>query len=159
MSSINVPHPDRRHQRDRRDRPTSPVTRSSLFGTRKHIRRVEDRQRYFYVDRYSVRAVVTVVATIVLSLTDAVLTLKLVATGAEETNPVMDFFLQRGAVPFLVVKYLLTGTCLVMFLVLKNHRFLRGTVSVKVIMMAVLLMYLLLICYEIILFMQIDSML
>ncbi len=148
MARNKTPDPDRRINKDRRSKPTSPFTSSSLFGARKHVRRDEDKNRHMYVDRYSTRAVLTVIMTILLSLADAVFTIKLVEGGAEEINPVMDFFLQDGPIPFLIAKYLLTGTCLVLFLVYKNHPFLFGLIRVKSLMVGALIIYTLLIFYE-----------
>jgi len=148
MARNKIPDPDRRIKKDRRSKPTSPFTSSSLFGARKHVRRAEDKNRHIYVDRYSTRAVLTVVVTVLLSLADAIFTIKLVGRGAEEINPVMDFFLQDGPVPFLIAKYLLTGTCLVLFLVHKNHPFLFGLIRVKSLMVGALVIYTLLIFYE-----------
>ena len=82
---------------------------------------------------------------------DATFTLRLVGMGAQELNPVMDFFLKHGAVPFLLAKYLITGSCMVWFLIHKNFRIWGGRVSVKAILVTVLLMYVALIVYELVL--------
>ncbi len=147
----NLTHPERRAQADRRDRPTSPIRISSLFGARQHLRRAEDRENPRYVDRYGTRSVFTVLFIVALSLMDATFTLRLVGMGAQELNPVMDFFLKHGAVPFLLAKYLITGSCVVWFLIHKNFRIWGGRVSVKAILVTVLLMYVALIVYELVL--------
>ena len=143
--------PDRRRIKERRAKPTSPLSPSSLFGSRGHFRREEDRKKYRYVDLYSLRSVLTIFTTIILSLTDAIFTLRLVSLGAKEINPVMDFFLQFGPFPFLISKYLLTGSCLIWFLVHKNFTIWRGRIKVKTILIGVLILYLILIIYELIL--------
>lgn len=155
----NLPFPDRRRQKDRRARPTSPVSFQSLFGRRKHIRRKEDRLNNPYVDIYSLRSVLALLFIIVLSVSDAFFTLKLVQLGAREVNPVMHFFLRHGPVLFLSVKFFLTVFCGVIFLVHKNHLLFGGRVSVKIILMGVLLLYMLLILYELTLFLKIEYML
>jgi hypothetical protein len=144
-------HPERRVQTDRRNKHTSPLTFSSLTGSRQHLRRVDDRASARYVDRYGTRSVFTVLFIVALSVTDATFTLKLVSLGAQELNPVMDFFLQYGPIPFLVAKYLITGSCLVWFLVHKNFSIWGGSVSVKSILITVLVMYGALIFYELLL--------
>lgn len=154
MSKSKPPVRDRRAHTDRRTRPTSPLSFSSMFGSRRHVRRADDRQIYLYVDRYSLRSVFVVLGIVLLSLTDAMFTLQLVAKGAQEINPVMDFFLQKGPLPFLIAKYLITGTCLVLFIVHKNHYFLKGKIRVKTLMIMVFIMYVVLIAYELVLFLK-----
>ncbi|MFQ5604745.1 MAG: DUF5658 family protein [bacterium] len=144
----NFRGPDRRSKKDRRQKPTFPLTSTSLFGARMHFRREEDRQKFRYVDRYSLRSVLTVLFTIVLSIFDATFTLRLVKLGAREINPLMDFFLKFGPAPFLLTKYLLTGICLLWFLVHKNYAILGGCISVKRLLLIILVMYALLILYE-----------
>jgi hypothetical protein len=146
-----LPFPDRRVLKDRRKSQTFPLTRTSLFGARQNIRRVSDQKIHKFVDRYSLRAVLTVLIIVVLSVADAIFTLKLVSVGAQEVNPVMHFFLQYGPLPFLTVKYILTVGSLVCFLVLKNYYFLGGKVRVKVLLGLILAVYLLLIVYELLL--------
>ncbi len=142
----SLPHPDRRKQ-NRRSNPTSPLTASSLFGKRKNIRRQEDSLSQPYVDLYSFSSVLSILVILILSVTDAFFTLKLISLGGRELNPFMDFFLQLGPFPFLIVKYLLTGTCLIIFLVHKN-RVIFGRLKVKSLLVFSLLLYFTLILYE-----------
>lgn len=142
-----IPHADRRKQ-NRRSKPTSPLTTASLFGKRKNIRREEDRLSQPYVDLYSFSSVLSVVVTLILSVTDAILTLKIISLGGSELNPFMDFFLQLGPSPFLIIKYLLTGTCLAIFLVHKNRVIFWGYLRVKSLLVFCLLLYFTLILYE-----------
>jgi len=154
----DLPISDRRRDPDRRDRPTSPLTRASLFGVRQYFRRETDKRRLRFVDRYSWRAVATVITVIILSLIDASFTLKLVAIGAaSEVNPVMDFFLNLGAIPFLLFKYALTAVGLLSFLVLKNFTYLSGKLKVSSLMLGILLLYAVLILYELSLFHRFES--
>jgi len=141
--------PDRRKRADRRGAPTSPFSAASLKGSRELFRRREDRQKYFYVDRYGIRSSFALVAILVLSVADAALTLKLIAVGAaREFNPVMDYFLRMGTQQFLLVKYALTGFCVLAALGLKNYRIWGGRVQVKALLSATMLGYTLLILYE-----------
>ena len=143
----NPPHSDRR-SKNRRSNPTSPLTASSLFGKRKNIRRDEDSLTQPYVDLYSFSSVLSVLVTLILSVTDAIFTLKLISLGGSELNPFMDFFLQLGPIPFLTVKCILTGTCLVFFLVNKNRVIFWGRLRVKLLLVFSLLLYVTLILYE-----------
>ncbi len=142
---------DRRRQTDRRTRPTTPWSRASLFGARAQFRRKEDAEKYYYVDRYSLRACLVIFVTLLLSVSDAFLTLRLISLGAVEANPVMNFFLTQGPVVFLAAKYLITGVCLLWFLVYKNYRIFGTSVRVKHLAGFVMLTYVILIVYEIVL--------
>lgn len=145
------PQPDRRRRTDRRSRPTTPLSMASLTGSRRHSRRKEDESVYHYVDRYSLRSVLVLLMALILSVMDAFFTLSLISMGAAtEFNPIMDFFLQFGPVAFLLVKYTLTGSCLIWFLVNKN-RSLFGKLKVKYILLSVLILYALLVAYELLL--------
>lgn len=141
-------HPDRRVQEDRRAKTTSPLSLSSFFGSRKDIRRKADRDNHYYIDRYSLRSVLTVLSALILSVADAIFTLHLVSMGATEINPVMDFFLQFGPLPFLLVKYFLTGTSLIWILVHKNYYLFAGRLRTKYILIAIPILYSILIMYE-----------
>ena len=149
--------PDRRSRKDRRYRPTTPLSTASLSGYRKAHRRKEDRAQDHYVDRYRPKLFILVLVTILLSITDAVFTLKLVSRGAQEINPIMNFFLKLGPAPFLAVKYFLTGGSLIVFLIHKNFAVFGGKIRVKGILFSVFLMYVLLIFYEIVLLQTIPS--
>jgi hypothetical protein len=141
---------DQRTGKDRRKKPTSPLSFYSLFyGRRKVVRRVQDRHIHKYVDLYSGRAAFAVLAAILLSLTDAYFTLQLVARGAEELNPFMDFFLQRGPFPFLTVKYLITGLSILFLLVHKNHTIFGGRILIRQALIMIPALYALVILYEI----------
>ncbi len=120
-----------------------------MSGARKESRRREDREMGHFVDRYSVRSVFVLVSVLILSLADATLTLKLISLGtAREFNPVMDFFLEMGALPFLLVKYALTCGSVLTAMILKNHTIIGGRVSVKSMMGFVMVAYIGLIIYE-----------
>jgi hypothetical protein len=146
--SQNSPNLERRRGGDRRNSPTSPVSLHSLFGSRRHMRRKEDRTNHWYVDRYDPASVLAFLCTLLLSVADAFLTLKLIHAGAAELNPVMDFYLRAGPLYFLTVKYLLTSSCLIMLLMHKNCRVLAGRMTAWNILFIVPFLYGLLITYE-----------
>ena len=147
--SQNSPNPERHRGSDRRNSPTSPVSLYSLSGLRRHIRRKEDRVNHLYVDRYDPASVLAFLCTLLLSVADAFLTLKLVHAGATELNPVMDFYLRAGPLSFLMAKYLLTSSCLILLLIHKNCRVLAGRMTVWSILFIVPFLYGLLIAYEV----------
>jgi hypothetical protein len=140
--------PERRRGGDRRKSPTSPLSWRSLFGSRRHSRREADKANHWYVDRYDSASVLAFVCTLLLSVADAFLTLMLVHDGATELNPVMDFYLKEGP-PFILAKYLLTSTCLILLLIHKNYRLLAGRMTTCNILYIVPFLYGLLIVYEV----------
>lgn len=143
--------PERRENQDRRNEPTAPFTKSSLKGSRRYERRKRDRQKNHFVDRYSWRVVFLIFMIINLSTLDAFLTLTLIELGIViEGNPVMAYFLSLGIFPFVILKYSITVICSLTILVLKNHSF-RGGISGKRFIVLSLIIYLVIIIYEVVL--------
>ena len=113
--------PKRRTVPDRRNKPTPILSKYSLRGRRRDVRRDEDRRRHIYVDQYSLRFFLLLMAILLLGTADAFLTLHHVhVNNAEELNPIMDFFLGIGPKIFFNVKYILTALCLTVLCLHKN---------------------------------------
>jgi len=140
---------DRRSGEDRRARPTSPFTIQSLVGSRRRYRRREDARKYFFVDIYSSSSVAVLLVTLVLSIVDAFLTLRLVGGGVRELNPVMDCFLRLGPFPFIMAKWFMTAFGLITLLILKNYYIWQGRIRAVVVLAIIPFLYLLLVGYEI----------
>ena len=139
---------ERRSGKDRRARHTTPFTLRSLFGARRHYRRKEDKQKYFFVDLYSPLSVAVLVITLVLSVVDAFLTLELVGCNINELNPVMEFFLNLGPLQFIMAKWFLTASGLLTLLIFKNYHLWKGKVRTAALLATVPVLYLGLVCYE-----------
>ncbi len=88
------------------------------------MRRETDRRQIALLDYYSPRIFYAVILILLLSVVDALLTLWLLDNGAVEMNPVMAYFLNKGANTFLAVKYLLTTLSVVIVVVL-NYVFIQ----------------------------------
>lgn len=158
ISQIQIAYfPERRSGTDRRTKPTSPFTWSSISGSRKHIRRAEDREKHRFVDVYSPGFFLVILIVLSFSLLDAYLTLHLISKGAQELNPVMAFFLEFGHMPFLLVKYFLTAFGLVALLVLKNCTLWGGKISARFVLLTIPFLYGLLIAYEFFLLTRVTS--
>jgi hypothetical protein len=146
----NQPHrQERRSGRDRRGKPTSPFTLQSLLGSRRHYRRKEDARKFYFVDLYSPFSAAVLVFTLILSITDAFLTLRLVGGDVGELNPVMDFFLQMGPIQFIMIKWFMSALGLITLLVLKNYYLWQGRVRVVAVLVLFPFLYLLLVSYEV----------
>jgi len=126
--SINGYNPalgnDRRSGEDRRKRMTS-LRQMMFYGQRETIRREADQQRLIWVDRYNPTLFILILTVVLLSMTDAFLTLFLVNKGATEINPIMAYCLSFGPSIFILIKYVLTCISVLVLLVLSNVFILR----------------------------------
>lgn len=98
-----------------------PALRYLLFGgRRRRVRRAEDRSRIVLLDHYPAGLLEIIIGILLLSLTDAFLTLNLIEHGATEINPVMNYFLGKGPAVFTLVKYAITSAAVLIFLLVRN---------------------------------------
>ncbi len=97
-----------------------------LMGRRSGVRREEDRQKSYRIDRHSLDTLTAVLLLVVLSILDAMLTLFLVSHGAAEVNPVMAYFLNHGPLAFFSAKYVFTCAS-VLVILMHTHYYLFGT--------------------------------
>jgi hypothetical protein len=118
-------------------------------GSRRHYRRNQDARKFYFVDLYSPFSAFVLIFTLILSITDAFLTLNLVGEGVQELNPVMDFFLKLGPFQFILVKWFLTAFGLISLLVLKNYYLWQGRVRTVAVLVILPFLYLMLVSYEI----------
>jgi hypothetical protein len=109
-----------RPRTDRRSRPTSPWDALRPGGRRRRPRRRDERQGAHFVDRFHPGTLALVVALLVLTIADGVLTLELIHLNSEEANPVMAHLLRHGELAFLMGKYIMTAAGLP-FLVVYQH--------------------------------------
>ena len=105
---------------DRRSNKKASLKFLLFNGRREGIRREEDREKVFFFDRYNPKLFAAIMAILMLSLFDGLLTLYLVSNGSSELNPVMAYFMKSGPFPFVVAKYLLTTAGVLVLLVFKN---------------------------------------
>ncbi|MRR10833.1 hypothetical protein EG831_12355 [bacterium] len=114
--------PENQRSGDDRRRSRLPRWRYLILGGRRRaVRRTTDTRRIFLLDRYSPKLFAAMMGIVVLSLTDAALTLYLVSHGASEINPVMNYFLQKGPVVFMVAKYVSTSVAVIIFVLLAHN--------------------------------------
>jgi len=99
---------DKRSGADRRKQTGINVRLLVGNGNRTAIRRREDQDGIFLVDRYSPVLFVTIVGILFLCVIDALLTLFLLNHGAYESNPLMACLLSIGPYAFFIPKYVLT---------------------------------------------------
>ena len=115
--------PAQRGSGDRRQVPTGPIDSLRGWGRRQQVRRGAEREGPFFTDRYDALTLAFIVGVLVLCIVDGVLTIELLGVNSEEANPVMRFLLDRGHLPFLVGKYVMTAAGLPFLVVYKNWPF------------------------------------
>jgi hypothetical protein len=112
-------------------------------------RRAEQHGQPYLVDRVHGQVFAMAALLLMLTLADGVITVVLLDQGYEEANPLMRLLLQRGVVPFLVGKYVLTALFLPVALVLHQYRLFGTRVRVGQIVPLVVALYAVLIVYQI----------
>ena len=118
------PHVERRQKTDRRTAPT-PIWSAFLGLRRRQSGRRAGEGEGIYVDRFSRRDVLLVIAILVFNVFDAFFTLCWLHRGGAEGNPVMAWLLELGVGPFLVQKCFIVGGSLLLLVVHKNFRLAR----------------------------------
>ena len=111
---------EKRSGQDRRTHQFPKIKYLLFSGRRANVRRKEDLHHTFYFDRYSSSLFAAIVAILLLSVLDALLTLHLISRGSTELNPVMSYFLKYGPFVFMGAKYFLTCFGVVILLLFRN---------------------------------------
>ena len=116
-------------------------------GRRRNARRNEYN---YYLDWYDTRLVFTGIAVLVMSSLDALFTLMLLDRGAYEANYFMARLMETSDELFIVVKMAVTAFA-TLFLLMHSHFQIFGVISGERLLQAVMTMYGLLMCYQLIL--------
>ncbi|SPQ01988.1 membrane hypothetical protein [Candidatus Sulfobium mesophilum] len=126
---------DRRIIGDRRKLSTAFLSMQSIYsGRRETIRREVDKKKYILVDNYSPRLFIILLLLLLLSITDAYLTLSLVkVSNATELNPIMALYLEHGTFTFFLEKFLFTSVAVFIFCVLNNFAVARVSLALAII--------------------------
>jgi hypothetical protein len=129
MASSTLAQTEMINRRSGNDRRASPGISFRLLvgaGKRETVRRLDDRGRIFFVDRYSPKFFVAILAGIFLSIVDGFLTLLLMDHGAYEINPIMAYALSVSPSAFVASKYALTCIAALIVLMLRDVVVVRG---------------------------------
>lgn len=142
-----APGGERREPRERRSRVLWSVMYGSFNPRRRAPPRRLDDTRYQSIDWHASHLLAVTIGILLLSVADALMTVRLLAGGAIEVNPVMAAVIYRSATAFAALKMALTGMSLIVMVLLARYRFLR-VVRVDVVMYLVFFGYLALLGYE-----------
>lgn len=141
---------EKRAIKDRRTKPTSPISYFSLRGNRKSARRSGEDLNY-YVDHYETRYLLLLSSILILCILDGYLTFKIIQLGGEELNPFMAGLIWKRPVLSLVLKYLITAGSMVVLITHKNFQIFK-IIRIKYVIYLVFTIYFFLILYEIYIF-------
>ena len=119
-AAIDPSYSDRREQSDRRSFSSKTLYYGVIRSRRRHARRENDHLTT-YMDWYQGKLMLFALGILLLSVTDAVLTLHLISNGASEVNPVMNYFLNQGIQIFVSAKMLMTAVPLVLLTAASNY--------------------------------------
>lgn len=137
--------PDRRLRYDRRQLTLRTFIQGGLTPRRRNGRR--DAEGRPLVDWHEPHLLFLSIMILLLSVTDAFLTLTLLMRGAHEANPLMAYVLDRHPQMFASVKMLLTGMGVTVLVAMARTKVFR-VIRVSAIMHACLAAYVMLIVYE-----------
>jgi len=138
-------NPDRRTLTDRRALSWWSFVYGSIHPRRRGHRRHHESDTL--VDWHEPHLMFLAVTILLLSITDASLTLSLLSRGARELNPIMAFFIEDTPQLFVTVKMALTGGGIVVLVALARARVFR-VIRISHIIHWSLLGYIALIAYE-----------
>lgn len=110
----------RRQPNERREFSVRTIYNSLTKPRRRDTRREQDAVNPI-LDFYGWTEMLSAMALVLFSITDATFTLLLILKGGEELNPVMDYFLQMGVFEFVAIKLLMTSLCAFSFVACWNY--------------------------------------
>ncbi len=145
VGSLNAIVPDRRLGYDRRRLTLGMFIRGGITPRRRAGRREADGGAL--VDWHEPHLLFLAIMILLLSMTDAVLTLTLLARGAQEVNPLMAYVLENSPKLFIAVKMALTGIAVLVLVALARAKVFR-VIKVSAVIHWCLLVYAVLIGYE-----------
>lgn len=137
--------PERRIRIDRRSLSIRTFLQGGLTPRRRANRRGGEVDSL--VDWHEPHLLFLAIVILLLSVTDAFLTLTLINAGASEANPIMAFLLERTPQLFASVKMALTGIGVVVLVALARARIFR-VIRTSIVIHWFMLGYVALICYE-----------
>jgi hypothetical protein len=138
---------ERRNRPDRRRRVWWSLVYGSLHPRRRRPARRLGDARFHAPDWHGAHLWAVSIGILILSVSDAFLTVTLISGGAIEVNPFMAMFVGRSIAVFAGAKMAITGISVMLLVFLARYRFLR-VLPVEVILYCILVAYGLLIFHE-----------
>lgn len=137
---------------DRRGQPSPAISRYMFVGKRREVRRAEDGTYNYYVDRPRPEAWWAVLLLVALSVTDAILSLRLFADGTgRELNPLLLLTLGYGDAMFITLKLALTLTGVFVLLIHWHWIVRRPWMNVRLVAHLLIAVYAVVVLWELVL--------
>lgn len=114
---------ERRFFEDRRRRPTPLLSRYTLWGRRKTLRRKEDQERGGYVDRYDPALLFLLVLIVGLNILDSVFTMIILDCGGREINPIVRSAIEVYGDQFWVWKFSIVSANVILLCLHSRFRY------------------------------------
>ena len=139
---------ERRARADRRHRVWWSVWYGSFNPRRRSPARRQGDSRFHSLDWHSSHLLAVAISILLLSVSDAFLTMMLLQGGAAEVNPVMAALIYRSVAMFAALKMGMTSVGVMLMVFLARYRFMR-VLRVEWVLYGVLIAYVTLIGYEV----------
>jgi hypothetical protein len=114
---------ERRFFKDRRRQPTPLISRYTLWGRRKTLRRKEDQERGGYVDRYDSSLLFFIVLIVGLNALDSLFTIIILDCGGREINPIVRSAIEVYGDQFWVWKFMIVSVNLILLCLHSRFRY------------------------------------
>ncbi len=138
---------DKRQLKDRRQKPTPPISRYLFSGRRREARRCDEIDNY-YVDKHEWHLLFVTSTIMLFCVLDAYLTIKILQLGGSENNLLMSFFMRKNLPLTLIVRFFVTVTAAVFLLIHKNFK-LFGAIRTHRLIYLIFSIYFVLVLYEV----------
>jgi hypothetical protein len=133
---------------DRRRQPTPVLSRFTLQGRRKSLRRKEDQERGGYVDRYGSGLFFLIVLIAGLNILDALFTLMILEDGGLEMNPIVRNTIQIYGDKFWIWKFAMVSVPLILLCLHNKFRLaIPALLGISAVYMTVVLFQIFLMIY------------
>jgi hypothetical protein len=136
---------ERRVFKDRRRKPTPLLSRYTLWGRRKTLRRKEDQERGGYVDRYDSSLLFFLVLIVGLNVLDSLFTMIILECGGQEINPLVRAAIEVYGDQFWVWKFTIVSVNIILLCLHSRFRY------VDKILLWITILYLGIISYQVLL--------
>jgi hypothetical protein len=113
---------ERRYFKDRRRQPTPLLSRYTLWGRRKTLRRKEDQERGGYVDRYDSGLLIFLILIVGLNVLDSVFTMIILECGGWEANPIVRSAIEVYGDQFWVWKFTIVSVNVILLCLHSSFR-------------------------------------
>lgn len=137
---------ENRQLKDRRLKPTRPISRYTFIGRRDKARRFNELDNY-YVDKYESQLLILISLIMIFCFLDAFISLKIFQLGGSEGNPLMSIFIKKNLILSFVVKFLFSAIFIIFLIIHKNFK-IFGVIKTYLFIYLIFSIYFLLVLYE-----------